>query len=152
MPTDEVLDLAHGPSPGCPEPLLLGGRYRDASELAREREADGSGLQVARDFGQLLERFGDAKLFLREPRAIAEQSLGVFLKRRVTEAQMRSGSVRSEQPTPLLEIEPRPLRSESNELFVCLTPRDVFEFQNDCRCHANLPTTRRSGARVSPPL
>jgi hypothetical protein len=132
MPTDEVLDLTHGPSSGGPEPLLLGGRRRDASELAREREADGTGLEVAGDFGQLLERFGDAELFLGEPRAVAKESLGIFLKRRVTEAQMRSGAVRSDEPAPFLEIETRPLGGETNELFVCLTPRGVFEFENDC--------------------
>ena len=72
MPADELLDFAHGPPPGGFEPLLFGGRGRDASELASMREADAAGFEVARGFGQLFEGLGDAELFLCETGAVAE--------------------------------------------------------------------------------
>ena len=72
MTGDEVLDLTYGPSAGGFEPLLLGRRGRDASQLTREGEADGTGLEVASSFGELFEGFGDAELFLSEAGAVAE--------------------------------------------------------------------------------
>jgi len=44
MAGNEVFDFTYRPPSGGFEPIPLGGRRRDASELAREREADGPGL------------------------------------------------------------------------------------------------------------
>src|SRR6185369_4583592 len=129
---DEVLDLTHGPPAGGFEPLLLGGRGRDASELAREGEADGAGLEVARDFGEFFEGLGNTKLFLREAGAVAEEALGVFEERGVAEAQVGSCAVGSQKPASLLEIEPRALGGETDELFMRLTPCGAFELHCDC--------------------
>src|SRR6185295_14233032 len=103
----ERLDFPHGPPPGGFEPLLLGGRGRDASQLAREREADGTALQVTRGFRQLFESLRNAELFLTEAGAVAEKTLGVFVERRVAEVQVGSRTVSSEEPASFLEIETR---------------------------------------------
>ena len=132
MAGDEVLDLTDGPPPRGFEPLLLGARGRDASELAREREADGAGLEVARDFGELFEGFGDTELFLGEAGAVAKEALGVFEEGGIPEAQVGSCAVGAEKPASLLEIETRALGGEADELFVCLTPCGVSELHNDC--------------------
>jgi hypothetical protein len=132
MPSDEVLDLTHGSPARGFEPLLLGGRDCYASELAREGEADGSGLEFTGGFRQFFQGFGDAELFLREAGAVAEEALGVFVERGVAEAQMGSCAVGSEEPAPLLEIETRALGGEADELFVCLAPCGAFELHRDC--------------------
>ena len=132
MARDEVLDLTHRPSPGDLKPLLLGGRGRNAGELAREGEADGAGLEVAGGFGELFKGFGDAELFLSEAGPVAEEPLGVFEEGGIPEAQVGSGAVGLEEPTSLLEIETRALGGEVDELFMCLTPFGVFQLHCDC--------------------
>jgi len=132
MPADELLDLTHGPAAGYSEPLLLGRRGRDASELARVGKADGAGLELVSGFGELFEGFGDAKLFLGEAWAVAKQALGVLVERGVAEAQVGSCAVRSEQPAPFLEVEPRSLGGETDELFIRLTPCGAIELHSDC--------------------
>jgi len=80
MAGDEVLDLTHGPPSGRFEPLPLGGRRRDASELAREGEVDGTALEVASGLGELFEGFGDASLFEIETRALGGESDELFMR------------------------------------------------------------------------
>jgi len=132
MAADELLDLTHGPPSGGFEPLLLGGGGRDASELSRVGKADGAGLEMASGFGQLFEGLGDAELLLSETRAVAEETLGVFVERRVAEAQMSSRAVRSKEPASLLEIETRALGGEADKLFMCLTPCGAVDPHDDC--------------------
>jgi len=132
MTADELLDLTHGPPSGGFEPLLLGGGGRDASELSRVGKADGAGLEMASGFGQLFEGLGDAELLLSETRAVAEETLGVFVERRVAEAQMSSRAVRSKEPASLLEIETRALGGEADKLFMCLTPCGAVDPHDDC--------------------
>jgi hypothetical protein len=89
-------------------------------------------LEVAGRFGQLFEGFGDAELFLGESRAVAEETLGVFVERGIPEAQVGSRAMGSEEPAPLLEIETRSLGGEADELFVSLTPCGVSLLHRDC--------------------
>ena len=132
MAADEVLDLTHGPAAGGFEPLPLGGRGRNAGELAREGEADGAGLEVAGGFGELFKGFGDAELFLSEAGPVAEEPLGVFEEGGIPEAQVGSCAVGSQKPASLLEIETRALGSEADELFMRLTPCGAFQLYGDC--------------------
>jgi hypothetical protein len=132
MAGDEMLDLTHGPPAGGLKPLLLGGRGRDASQLTREGEADGTGLEVASGFGELFEGFGNTKLLLRDAGAVAEEALGVFEEGGIPEAQVRPGAVGSEEPTSFLEVETRAFGGEADELFMRLTPCGAFQLYGDC--------------------
>src|SRR6187399_1009576 len=109
MPADELLDLSHGPPPGGFEPVLFGGRSRHASELARMREADRTGLELFRRLGEFFKRFGDAELLLSEAGTVTEEPLRVFVEGGVAESQMDSRAMSSEETASLLEIETRPL-------------------------------------------
>jgi hypothetical protein len=132
MAADELLDFADGPAASGFKPLLLSGWQRDARELARVREADGASLQVSGGLGQLFERNGYSELFLREMRTVAEESLRVFVERGEPEPNVHAGALSVKKRDPFLEIEPRPLGGQTDELFVRLLPRDIVALQNDC--------------------
>ncbi|HEX5099115.1 MAG TPA: hypothetical protein VFV94_06420, partial [Polyangiaceae bacterium] len=118
---DELFDFTHGPTAGSFEPLLLGGRQRDASDLTRQREVDGARSELLRGLGQLFECFGHPEFLLREFRAVAEKTVGVFVEGGKAEPKVRSRAAPSEKRASLLEIEPRPFGGETNELFMGLT-------------------------------
>jgi hypothetical protein len=106
-PAHQLLDFADRSPAGRFEPLALRLRGRNARELAHPREADSACFEFPSDLRQLFQSFGNPELLLRDSRTVAKEPLGVLLERAVAQPQVRTGTQRSEQPAPFLEVEPR---------------------------------------------
>src|SRR4051812_7806409 len=125
MARHELFHLAHRAPPCRSEPLALRHWHCHARELPHGGEAEGPRLELFGCLGQRFECLSDPELIVREARAVAEEPLGVLVKGAVSELAMGSRAERPQEPAPFLEVEPRALDRESNELFVSAPPGDV---------------------------
>ncbi len=118
----ERFELADGLAAGGLDPRLLGFGDGHPRELARGAPAQGARLERVRQARQPLERFGDAQLLLRRPRAISEEAPDVFAETRVTDVDVRCRAPRTEQPAALLGVERRALASQPRQRGMRLRP------------------------------
>src|SRR6185295_6040025 len=120
----ELLQLSEGFPSGAFEPRLLGLGNGHARQLAHGGPAQPALLERSRQHWQALQGFSHAQLFVRRARLVAEQSLHVFEETAKSQMNVSNGSLRRQQPTPLLRICCSPLQREARERFVRGQPVD----------------------------